>query len=108
MPVDPVLAIVITKQLQFGYLTSGLLLDYIPTTLMLVSIRFWAPFFDRVGVLRFRVFNSAFWVGSFVCITAAMLLIQPGQSSPGGLALGILLISTVYHLWLGSPSYITK
>lgn len=72
---DPVLVIVIVTQLGFGYLASNLLMAIIPGLCSWIAIGFWAPWFDRVGVLRFRIVNCAVWTGAYVCVAASMLII---------------------------------
>lgn len=75
---DPILVNALTKDLSFDYFSSQLLLYLVPTTALLVSIRFWAILFDRVGILRFRVHNSASWTASFAATALAMMLIGIG------------------------------
>lgn len=77
---DPVLVTVLTGQLLLGYFTSNLIMQVIPGLVVWVSIRFWAGYFDRVGVLRFRVVNCIVWLGSYVCVAAAMLIIGTSNS----------------------------
>ena len=74
--VDPVLTIVVTKQLGLSYFACTLLMDLLPATLMLLTMTTWAAYFDRIGVLRFRVVNSAVWVTSIACATLAMMTIN--------------------------------
>jgi hypothetical protein len=89
--VDPVLINVLTKQLFVKqYFVPNLLMYQIPIAVLLVAIRFWARFFDRVGVVRFRIYNSATWIGSYVCVTAAMVII--GTTGPRALAPAIALL----------------
>ncbi|MBI5866435.1 MAG: hypothetical protein HZB38_18345 [Planctomycetes bacterium] len=77
--IDPVLAIVATSRLNLDYFKASGLLDLLPNVVMLATIPLWSRQFDRVGVLRFRVTNSAIWVGS-ACLGAVGLLVlaQPG------------------------------
>jgi hypothetical protein len=72
---EPILVNALTKDLGFKYFHSLTLLYLVPMTVMLVSIRFWAPLFDQVGVLRFRVHNGLCWTLSYVFVAAGMLLI---------------------------------
>jgi MFS family permease len=62
----PVNTIVLTKVLDLTYTASNGLLDIIPRVAMILVLPFWARLFDRVGVLRFRVVNSACWCGSLL------------------------------------------
>jgi MFS family permease len=80
--VDPVLTIFLTQSLSWGYFGSYLLMEQIPTVLALVTISRWAPLFDRVGVLRFRVVNTAIWLTSFLLVTVALFV----RSTPTGIA----------------------
>jgi hypothetical protein len=89
--VDPVLINVLTKHLFVRmYFIPSLLMYQIPVVLLLITIRYWARFFDRVGVLRFRVYNSGLWIGAHMCITAAMLII--GSNGPAGLWIAVPLL----------------
>ncbi|MBL8880965.1 MAG: hypothetical protein JNG88_17765, partial [Phycisphaerales bacterium] len=70
--VDPILTIVLVKNLALDYAASTLLAQQIPVMVMLITVRAWASLFDRKGVLHFRVVNSAFWLSSFVAMAVAM------------------------------------
>ena len=72
--VDPVLTIYLTQKLGLGYFYSYLLLEQIPTIVSLLTLPACAQHFDRAGVLRFRVVNSAFWLLSFALAAAALPL----------------------------------
>jgi hypothetical protein len=79
----PVHAIVLTKVLVLTYTASNGLLDIIPRLTTIFMLPVWARLFDRVGVLRFRVVNSACWCGSLLfCGLGAMfaLLHEHGVS----------------------------
>ncbi|MFO0973634.1 MAG: hypothetical protein U1A27_09375 [Phycisphaerae bacterium] len=71
--VMPVHTVVLTKVLALSYSASNSLLEIIPRAMMLLSLPAWARLFDRVGVLRFRVVNSACWSGSVVVCGGAVL-----------------------------------
>ncbi len=77
--IEPILTVVVTRQMQLGYYVSSLLLDQIPTVLMLITIRYWAKWFDRLGVLKFRVINSAVWILAFSSASLALVLWQASQ-----------------------------
>ena len=94
---DPVLVNVLTRQLHFAYFESTLLLGQIPTALVLVSLPYWARMFDDVGVLRFRVRNSEFWLASCLGVTVAMALIGLEQRAMFVPAMVILLIGRVLN-----------
>lgn len=89
--VDPVLTIVLVQQLSMNYAPSTLLAQQIPVLVMLITIRAWASLFDRMGVLYFRVVNSAFWLASFCSMTVAMFAIHHG--APGWLGVGLIVLS---------------
>ncbi len=91
--VDPVLTAIVTTQLQFGYLASSVLLDHLPIALQLATIRIWARYFDRVGVLKFRVLNSAVWIGAAGFVFFGMLL--HGWGAATLLVVAMLAISRV-------------
>lgn len=76
---DPLVILFISTKLGFGYFTANLMLDVIPRLITLVSITPFAHYFDRVGVLRFRVVNSAMWLVTFA-VTAAAVLLCAGSS----------------------------
>ena len=90
---DPILVNVLTKQLGFDYFNSLLFMCVIPISMMMISIRFWARYFDRVGLLRFRIYNSACWVGSYICVTLSMAII--------GLCVQSFLIPAIAVLLIG-------
>lgn len=70
--IDPLVILFVNKTLGFGYFASNLVLDVIPRIATLLSISPFARHFDRVGVLRFRVMNSAVWLVVFALTTAAI------------------------------------
>jgi hypothetical protein len=88
---DPVLLVVITGQLGLDYLSANLIMAIIPGVCSWLAIRFWAPYFDRVGVLRFRVVNCAVWVGAYACTAASMLIIGTNAAAHLGIAIAILV-----------------
>lgn len=94
---DPFLVNALTKELDFDYFSSQSLLYLIPHLALLLSIRFWAPLFDRIGVLRFRIYNSAAWTLSYVCVAAAMLMIGIGGRELVLAAWPVLVISRVFN-----------
>lgn len=52
-----------------------IIMQVIPGLCAWFAIRYWAPHFDCVGVLRFRVVNCGFWIAAYVCVTVTMLII---------------------------------
>lgn len=90
---DPVLITVLTGQLLLGYFTSNLIMQMIPGVVVWLSIRFWAQYFDRVGVLRYRVVNSAVWTAAYVCVAISMLIIGTTGDTLLWLAIPILVVA---------------
>ena len=72
--VEPLLLNILTKRFAFSYLHSAIYMTAVPTVVMLLGIRQWAPLFDRVGVLHFRVYNSVVWLIAHLGVLAAMLV----------------------------------
>ncbi len=87
---EPLLINFLTKRFDFRYFESAALITLIPVVVMLLSIQFWAPLFDRIGVLRFRVYNSAAWCLSYVGVTTGMLVV--GLFGLDWLPLGVAII----------------
>lgn len=102
--VDPVLSLFLTQTLALSYFGSYLILEQIPTVVALLTIPAWARYFDRHGVLRFRVFNTAFWLAS-IALAALALTIHVLAGAPGGsragwpvaavVAVGVLVVARV-------------
>lgn len=95
--VDPVLTVFVTQSLKLGYFSSYLLMEQIPTILSVLTIHRWAPLFDRVGVLRFRVVNSAFWLGSVLLAGSALFLHKSTAPFAAVLAIGVLVLARVIN-----------
>jgi len=94
---EPILINVLTKDLRLQYFASLLLLYVIAQTVLIASIGFWAPLFDRIGVLRFRIYNSACWVLSYVAVTVALLVITFGGRERLILAITILVVARILN-----------
>jgi len=94
---DPFLVNVLSKDLAFDYFTCQALMFLIPTAVLLLSIRFWAAFFDRVGVLGFRMHNSAVWVISYAAAAVALLLLAIGGRAWLLVALPVLIVGRVFN-----------
>jgi MFS family permease len=95
--VDPVLTIFLTQSAKLGYFTTYLLMDQIPMILAVLSIRYWAHLFDRVGVLRFRVFNGAWWLVSIVLAATSLAVGLTAWPAALTAALGILAVGRVVN-----------
>lgn len=94
---DAALITVLAGELALSYFQTSLLMFLGPTLVMLLSIRFWAEFFDRVGVVRFRVLHSMCWTVSYAFIAAAMIAIDLGGSSATAVALTLLALGRVVN-----------
>ena len=80
--VPPVLVIIVTQALGLNYLASFTLLEILPRTVMLAALFRWAPYFDRVGVVRFRVVHGLCWL-SFLALGTLGTLAVVGQARIG-------------------------
>ena len=92
---DPVVLVVVTAKLGFDYLPSTLIMAGIPGVCSWLAIRFWAPYFDRVGVLRFRVANCLVWISSYVCVAISMVIIGYSEGTGLWIAIPILILGRV-------------
>ncbi len=92
---DPVLLVVITAELGFDYLPANLIMAIIPGLCAWLSIRFWAPHYDRVGVLRFRVVNCVVWLAAYLCVAAAMLIIGTSGHTLLWIGIPILVLARI-------------
>jgi len=92
--IGPVLLVIVTQELALGYLVSLSLLEMLPRGLMMVSLYRWAPYFDRVGVVRFRVANGACWF-SFLALgtLAALVVVFRERIGPPAPALAVALFT---------------
>jgi hypothetical protein len=92
---DPVLLVIVTADLGIDYLPANLIMAIIPGICSWLAIRFWAPYFDRVGVLHFRVVNCAVWVVAYTCVAVAMLVIGTSGQTLFWLAMPILILARI-------------
>ncbi len=93
---EPLLITIVTTRLDLRYFDSALITALIPTVVMLVGISYWAPVFDRAGVLKFRVYNSLMWLISFAGITTSMLIIGIAGRSALPIALVLLVVARIF------------
>ena len=89
--VEPLLLNILTKRFALSYLESAILMIAVPTVVMLIGIRYWAPLYDRVGVLHFRVYNSVVWLIAHLGVLAAMLV----AAAPGRFAFPAAMVVLV-------------
>lgn len=94
---EPLLVYILTTRLKLSYFNSALLMTVIPTIVLLIGIRYWAPLFDRVGVLRFRTQNSAMWALSYAGTTLAVLIVGLGGSDYLFLTIPLLAAARVLN-----------
>lgn len=92
---DPVLLVIVTGQLGLDYLPATLIMAIIPGLCSFLAIRFWGPYFDRVGVLRFRVVNCGVWVAAYTCVAVSMLIIGTNPRPLLWVAIPILVLARV-------------
>ena len=92
---DPVLLAVVTGTLALDYFSSNLIMAVIPGVCSWLAIGFWSPYFDRVGVLRFRVANCMMWVAAYCAVALSMLIVGLTGSSLLWLAIPILILGRV-------------
>jgi hypothetical protein len=91
----PVNTIILTKVLNLTYTASNGLLDIVPRVATILTLPLWARLFDRVGVLRFRVVNSACWCGSLLlCGVGAFFALAYEHSG----TLSLLTAATIAYI----------
>lgn len=96
---DPILTVFLTQTARLGYFGSYLLMEQLPTLTALLTIGPWARLFDRVGVLRFRVVNSVYWLASLAFAAVALFV---GTRTGGGWIGPALLILAAGRLLTGA------
>lgn len=92
---DPVLVAILSQ--RFGYWSSTFLIYQLPILVVLVSISFWSKFFDRVGVLRFRVSNSLVWASSYAGLIVAMAMFALDGRFFYIAGIGVLVVARVLN-----------
>ncbi len=94
----PVIATIITLELKLSYLMCIGLLSVVPRAVNIIALYLWAPYFDRVGVVRFRVAHGIVWLSHMVLGTIGtvwVLLRGEMGATATGLALGFYVLSRV-------------
>lgn len=94
---DPVLVGILARRDEFGYSSPTMLIYGLPILVGLVSIRYWSRFFDRVGVLRFRVSNSLVWSSSYVGLIVALALLELGSAQCYLAAIVFLIVARILN-----------
>lgn len=92
---EAVLTIVITKRLGLDFKSSYVLLELIPSVVLLVTLSATAHYFDRVGVLRFRVLNSLVWLLAMSLALIGMITAALPDPLGSTLAITFLALSAV-------------
>lgn len=94
--IEPLLTLTLIQTLGFGYFWATGMMDIVPTFVMLLAMQYWAPHFDRVGVVQFRVVNSAVWVSAFSLAAVSMLFVTYADQSWAWItAVSVLLVARV-------------
>jgi hypothetical protein len=98
--VMPVLVIVLAAKLH-RYMLTAALVDLIPKALMFASVQSWGRLYDRVGVLRMRVFTgSCASLGLVFGLAATYVLVHdpsPGRHAVLVLALALFTARAIMH-----------
>lgn len=94
---EPLLVVFMTKRFDFGHYEAAAITTLTPLIVMLAAIRFWGPLFDRVGLFRFRIYNSLMWVLSYLGVSVAMLLVGVWGLDVLPIAIGIIGLSRVFN-----------
>jgi len=90
--VPPVLVIIVTQKLGMNYLASFALLEILVRVVMMAALFRWAPFFDRVGVVRFRVVHGLSWLSSLLLgMVATVVVVSETSIGPVAPVVAILL-----------------
>lgn len=110
--VRAVIILVVTKQLLVDmrgeYWVSTMLLDGLTMVVMLISMSRFAAYFDRVGVLRFRVAHSVLWTVALILgLAATLVVLKSEQFGPMYVpiaVLGFALFSITRGMCMGAGS----
>lgn len=73
---EPTLLLVVADDLGLGYFDSAMIMTVLTALVTVVATPIWSPFFDRVGIFRYRVWNSGAWCLSYAMVAAAMLVLM--------------------------------
>lgn len=99
--VVPVMVIIVTQALDMTYMASLALLEIVPRGVMMLALYRWAPYFDRVGVVRFRVANGACWLTCLVLGTlGAAAVVHSDRLGPSSAAIAVALFA-LCHVFKG-------
>lgn len=94
--VGPLVNLKVASDLGFGYLASAAILN-LPTLFQMLTLRWWGPFYDRVGLLRFRVINTVFWTITIGMLAISMFLLSTSDRFIATIGLIVLIASRILH-----------
>ncbi len=83
------------------YVTSVILLEVLPKVVMLGSLGRLGRWFDRIGILRFRVANGVFWLISISAGTLGTLFVVYADRVGGYALTGAVLAFAIRSIALG-------
>lgn len=92
----PLINMKVAGDLGFGYLASAAILS-LPTVFQMLTLRWWGPFYDRVGLLRFRVINTLFWTITVSMLSLSMLLLSVQDHLLATIGLVVLIAARILH-----------
>jgi hypothetical protein len=84
-----------------AYATSVILLDVLPKVVMLGSLGRLGRWFDRIGVVRFRVTNGIFWLTSIVTGTLGTIVVVHADYFGGQALFWAILLFAVRSIAMG-------
>ena len=93
----PVLVGIVTRHLQLKYVASAFLLAQLPQLITLIVIRYWAPYYDRVGLVKYRIVNAQFWMANFACLMFAGPLLLSSDDTFRSIGIVTLVIARILH-----------
>lgn len=94
---DPFLINLLTHDLKLSYSAMQGIMYVTHSVFLVLSVGYFAPLFDRIGVLRFRVQNCALWTCSFALAATGIGLAATLGAAGMPLALGVILASRVLN-----------
>ncbi|MCA9244431.1 MAG: hypothetical protein KDA32_10780 [Phycisphaerales bacterium] len=92
---EPVLIAVITNDLKLGYAWSIGLMTILPMAISLPTINWWATKFDALGVVRFRIINTAVWFFNYTTVLVFLILTRPYVGTPVWLSVLVIIAARV-------------
>lgn len=94
---DPILLNLLARDLRLDYKAIQGIMYLTHSVFLVLSVGYFAPLFDRIGVLRFRVQNCTLWTCSFTLAAVGVGLIAALGPRGTPLALGVILASRVLN-----------